>query len=229
VHGRAVDTVAAEVRDAIGAMVFPLEYHAELVGDPAQRQSAHLQAITVVIAALIGVFLFLQAAFASWKLATLSFLALPLAWMGGVLALVAGNRVLSLGARVGFLAVLAIAVRNCVTLIRRYQQLERDEGEAFGPDLVVRGSLERFVPIVTTTVAVASVLLPFVLWGGEAGEEVVHPMAIVILAGLLTSTVLNLFVIPSICARSWPRSATEQPPTRPAVTTIPDIEQVPGA
>jgi Cu/Ag efflux pump CusA len=124
---------------------------------------------------------------------------------------------------------LAIAVRNCVTLIRRYQQLERDEGEAFGPDLVVRGSLERFVPIVTTTVAVASVLLPFVLWGGEAGEEVVHPMAIVILAGLLTSTVLNLFVIPSICARSWPRSATEQPPTRPAVTTIPDIEQVPGA
>jgi Cu/Ag efflux pump CusA len=99
---------------------------------------------------------------------------------------------------VGFLAVLGIAARNGIMLISHYQHLEREEGQAFGPELILRGAHERLAPIVMTTVTTALALVPLVVAGDIAGHEIERPMAIVILGGLITSALLNLFVMPTL-------------------------------
>jgi Cu/Ag efflux pump CusA len=125
------------------------------------------------------IFVLLQQSFNSWRLATLSFLTLPSALVGGVLAAWLAGGVLSLGSLVGFLTVLGIAARNGIIMINHFQHLERHEGEAFGLNLVLRGASERLRPILMTTGA----------------------MAVVILGGLVTSTLLNLFILPALYLR----------------------------
>jgi Cu/Ag efflux pump CusA len=143
-------------------------------------------------------FFLLQAAFNSWRLATLAFVALPLTLVGGALASFAAGREVSLGSLVGFLAVLAVAVRHVILLIRHYQHLQHVEGETFGSGLVVRGTRERLAPILITAGMVAAAFAPFVLRGGITGQEIVHPMAVVILGGLVTTTLVNLLVVPAL-------------------------------
>jgi multidrug efflux pump subunit AcrB len=139
---------------------------------------------TGAIAAAIGIFLLLQASFGSWRLATLSFLTLPIALIGGLLAAYLTGGVLSLGSLVGLFTVLGIVARNGIMLISHYQHLERFEGVAFGPQLVLRGALE-----------------PLLIAGEIPGQEIEYPMAWVILGGLITATLLNLFVVPSLYLR----------------------------
>jgi Cu/Ag efflux pump CusA len=117
-----------------------------------------------------------------------------------VAALIAGAE-LSLGSLIGFLALFGIATRSGLLLIRHFQHLEREEGEKFGPDLVRRGAGERLAPIATTAAGLALVALPFVIMGSRPGLEVVHPMAVVILGGLVTTTFLSLFVLPALYLR----------------------------
>ena len=130
-----------------------------------------------------------------------TFLTLPLALVGGVLALLATGGVLSLGALVGFVLLLGIAARNGVMLVRHYQHLEQNEGETFGPRLVIRGARERLAPIVLTALAVAFALLPLLIGGNIPGQEVLQPMAVVVLGGLVTAILLNLFVAPALYLR----------------------------
>jgi Cu/Ag efflux pump CusA len=118
-----------------------------------------------------------------------------------VLAVLVGGGTITLGSIAGFVAVLGIAVRSEVLLIRHYQHLERREGERFGPDLVVRGTRELLAPILMTALATATIFAPFVIVGDAAGLEIVRPMAVVILGGLLTSTLLNLVVVPATYLR----------------------------
>ena len=224
VDGRDVGAVAEDVRNAIGQIAFPLEYHAELVGDFAERQAADRRAVAVAIAAAIGIFLLLQAALGSWRLAAVSFFVLPLAMVGCVLALAVAGLDVSLGSAAGFVTVLAISMRTGITLLRHYQHLERDEGVAFGEALIQRGSRERCIPIVATAVASGLALLPFALSGSVAGQEITHPMAITIIGGLITSTVLVLFVLPSLYLRYGSTPAGEPSPT--AVVVVPEIERV---
>jgi Cu/Ag efflux pump CusA len=99
---------------------------------------------------------------------------------------------------VGFLTVLGIAARNGIMLISHFQHLEEHEGETFGPGLVLRGARERLAPILMTALASALALLPLVIAGEIPGHEIEHPMAVVIMGGLVTSTLLNLFVVPSL-------------------------------
>src|SRR5919197_5651121 len=130
------------------------------------------------------------------------FLTLPMALVGGVLAAsMFSGGVLSLGSLVGFLAVFGIAARNGILLINHCQHLERHEGEVFGPALVVRGAKERLSPILMTALATALALVPLVVRGTIPGHEIEHPMAVVIVGGLVTSTVLNLFIVPSLYLR----------------------------
>jgi Cu/Ag efflux pump CusA len=112
-----------------------------------------------------------------------------------------GDGVISLGSLVGFLTVLGIVARNGIMLISHYQHLERFEGVPFGPGLVVRGALERVVPILMTVFTTGLVLVPLILAGQIPGNEIEHPMAVVILGGLITATLLNLFVVPSLYLR----------------------------
>ena len=224
VDGRDVGAVVEDVRNAIAQIAFPLEYHAELVGDFAERQAADRRAIAVAIAAAIGIFLLLQAALGSWRLAAVSFLVLPLAMAGCVLALAVTGLDVSLGSAAGFVTVFAISMRAGITLQRHYQHLERDEGVAFGEALIQRGSRERCIPIVATAVASGLALLPFALSGSVAGQEITHPMAITIIGGLVTSTLLVLFVLPSMYLRYGSTSDVEPAPTE--VVVVPEIERV---
>jgi Cu/Ag efflux pump CusA len=124
-------------------------------------------------------------------------------------ALIAGAE-LSLGSFIGLLALFGLAARAGVVLIRRFQDLER-EGESFGPELVERGARERLTPILTSAAGIAVVMLPFVIAGARPGLEVVHPMAVVILGGLVTSTLLVLFVLPALYLRFGGRQPTVSP------------------
>ena len=118
-----------------------------------------------------------------------------------MLATYLSDRVISLGSLVGFFTVLGIAARNGIMLISHYQHLEREEGEPFGPGLIVRGAKERLSPILMTALATGLALVPLVIAGNIPGHEIEHPMAIVILGGLVTSTLLNLFVVPALYLR----------------------------
>ena len=176
--------------------------HPEVIGEHAERRAAQQRIAGVAVAAVIGIFLLLQVAFDDWRLATISFLTLPAALAGGVLAVAfVGGASISLGSLVGLLAVLGIAVRNTIMLIDHYRHLEQHEGEIFDIGLVLRGSRERIAPILMTALTAALALMPFVLFGDIPGHEFGNPMAIVILGGLVTATLLNLFAIPVLYLR----------------------------
>ncbi len=201
VRGRDLGATAQDFNARLEAVDFPLGYHAEVLGEFAERQDTQRRLIGFGLVAALGIFLLLQASFSSVRLALLAFLTLPSALVGGVLAAWAGDGVISLGSLVGFLTVLGIAARNGIMLMSHYQHLEREEGEPFGPGLVLRGARERLAPILMTALATALALVPLVVKGSVPGHEIEHPMAVVILGGLVTSTLLNLFVVPSLYLR----------------------------
>jgi Cu/Ag efflux pump CusA len=201
VSGRDLGSVTADIKQRLQAVEFPPEFHAEVLGESIERQAALQRMIGVVVVALVGMFLLLQAAFGSWRLAAMFFLTLPTALAGGVLAALLGGGILSLGSLVGFFTVLGIAVRNGVLLIKHYQHLEQQEGAPFGSDLIMRGARERLAPIVLTACATALAVAPFVALGSIPGLEMVYPMALVILGGLITSLALNLFAMPALYLR----------------------------
>src|SRR5919197_5593768 len=147
-----------------------------MVGDYSERRADLRRLLSVLVAAAIGVFLLLQAAFRSWRLATISFVTLPIALAGGSVAGLFGGRTVSVGSAAGFIAVFAIAVRGSVTSIRHYQHLEEGGGVAAGKELILRGSRERLVPIVMTALTVGLALLPLVVSVGGAGEKLLHPL-----------------------------------------------------
>jgi Cu/Ag efflux pump CusA len=163
------------------------------------------------LGAAIAILFLLQAAFQSVRLATLMFLTLPVALVGGVLSAWLFVGEIDLGALVGFFAVLGIAARNGILMISHLQHLEDREGEPFGRELVMRGASERLSPILMTALATGLALAPFVIFGGRPGQEIENPMAIVILGGLATSSLMNLFVLPSLYLRFAHGRARQEP------------------
>jgi CzcA family heavy metal efflux pump len=201
VRGRDLAAIAADVQARLQTMAFPLGYHAVLQGEYAELRAARERLQLFSVLALAGIFILLRQSFDSWRLATLSFLTLPSALVGGVLAAWLAGGVISLGSLVGFLTVLGIAARNGIIMINHFQHLERHEGETFGMGLVLRGAGERLRPILMTTGAAGLAILPLVIFGDLPGHEIEYPMAVVILGGLVTSTLLNLFILPAFYLR----------------------------
>jgi len=212
VRGRGLGAVTRDVENAVRNVTFPVEHHLEVLGDSAQRQDTRRTTLAYAIAFVIGLFFLLQATFGSWRLASLFFLMLPVALAGGLLVATLRQDVLSVASLMGLLAVLAIAVRGGVVQIRHYQRLE-GEGERPGRDLVLRGTRERFGPVLTTALATAVVLTPLLALGVTSGLEVVQPLVAVVLGGLVTATLLNLFVLPTLYLRfaARPQPATAGP------------------
>ena len=200
VSGRGLGAVAHDVEARLAGVALPLEYHAEVLKQTTKEEIGAAQMAAFGVAAAIAIFLLLQAAFGSWRLAALAFLTLPVALVGGVAGAAIDGGGLSLGAAIGFLALFGLAARSVVVLIRHFQDLEH-EGRSFGPELVERGARERFGPIVLSAAAVALVLLPFAIMGSAPGLEVLNPMAVVMLFGLVSSTALSLFVLPTLYLR----------------------------
>ena len=201
VGGRDLGSIARDVEDAVAEVDFALGYSASVIGEYQERQDSQASLLRFSTVAAFFVFLLLFASFASWRLAILAFVCLPSALVGGVLAAWFTGGIISLGSLVGFLTVLGIAARNSLMMINHFQHLENEEGMAFGPALVLRGAEERLAPILMTALTTGLALLPLVIAGDIAGHEIEHPMAIVILGGLVTSTFLNLFVVPSLYLR----------------------------
>ena len=198
VRGRDLGSVVADIERGLESVDFPLEYHAEVLGEWAERQAAQRVLLGFSALAAVLVLLLLVVSFGNVRLGILIFFTLPIALVGGLLATYASDRVISLGSLVGFLTVLGIVARNGIMLISHYQHLEREEGEPFGPALVLRGARERLSPILMTALATGLALVPLVAAGSIPGHEIEHPMAVVILGGLVTSTLLNLFVVPTL-------------------------------
>ena len=200
ISGQNVNAVLNDVEAAMQNYPFPLEYHAEVQHDYQTQQRTQDGILLSSIIVAIGIFLLLQSASASWRMALAVFLTLPAMLVGGLLATFLTGSTNSSVSLFGLYAILGIGVRSAILLVRHYHHLESD-GETFGSDLVLRGAGERFAPIIMTTLATALALLPFVVFGNIPGYEVAHPIAIVILGGLLTTTLLNLFVLPALYLR----------------------------
>jgi CzcA family heavy metal efflux pump len=198
---RDLGSVVKDVEQAVGKVSLPREYTTKMLGEHQERQAANKKLQSLAIVAAIGVFFLLQASFLSFRLAMLSFLTLPMAVVGGALAAYLSDGIISLGSMVGFLTVIGIVARNGIMLISHYQHLENVEGMPFGPELVLRGAKERVVPVMMTVLTTGLVLVPLIAAGSIPGHEIEHPMAVVILGGLITSTLLNLFVVPSLYLR----------------------------
>jgi len=198
---RDLGSIVSELEDKLQNYDWPAEYRAEFLGEYTERRAAAGRLNLGAIAAAVGILLLLQASFSSWRLATLSFLTLPIALIGGAIAAYLTGGVISLGSLVGFFTVLGIVARNGIMLISHYQHLERFEGVPFGPELVLQGAKERVVPIMMTVLTTGLALVPLLMAGEIPGQEIEYPMAWVILGGLITATVLNLFVVPSLYLR----------------------------
>jgi CzcA family heavy metal efflux pump len=208
VRGRDLGSVYADVETALAGIQFPQEYFPVLLGEYTERLAVQRKMTIFAAIACLVIFFLLQTSFKSARLATLSFILLPSALVGGVIAAFLGDGVISLGSLVGFLTVLGISARNGILMINHFQHLERFEGETFGPKLVLRGAQERLAPILMTAATTGLALVPLVVAGSIPGNEIEHPMAVVIVGGLVTATLLNLFVVPSLYLRFGSKSET---------------------
>ena len=212
VRGRSLEEAATEVQGRLRQLTLPLEYHAEVLGQYVEREAFHNRLLILALAALFGMLFVLQAAFGSWRLASLVFLSLPAALAGGALVTLVTDATLSLGALAGLFAVFGIATFNAIVLILRYQDLERHHGEAFGPELALRAVREQGPPILMTMVGLGLALVPAILLGDVPGLEVLRPMAMVTLGGLVTTAVVDLLLLPGLFLRLGVRAPQEVNP-----------------
>lgn len=202
VDGRDLGSVAREIESRVLADVtFPEGYHPEFLGEYAEAKASRQRLLGLTAFSLIGILLLLQSDFGSMRLVLLVFLTLPFALVGGIAGAFLCGGVISLGSLIGFVTVLGVAARNGIMLIDHYRHLQQEEGVDFGPELIIRGAAERLAPILMTALTTGLALVPLVVTGNQPGQEIEYPMAFVILGGLVTSTLLNLLVLPPLFAR----------------------------
>lgn len=201
VAGADLGTVAQAVDAAVAKVPFATGYHPQVLGEYAALKDARGRLWSIGALCLIGILLLVWMEFRSRRITALVGVSLPFALVGGVVAVAITGGVLSLGSLVGFVTVIGIAARNGIMLLSHYQHLQRHEGMAFGRELVLRGAEERLVPILMTAACAGFALVPLIVAGNAPGHEIEHPMAIVILGGLISSTALNLLLLPALYAR----------------------------
>jgi CzcA family heavy metal efflux pump len=202
VRDRDLGAVARDIETRVRQLQFDRGYHPEFLGEYAAQQQSRRRMAGMGLIALLGIVVLLYSEFRAWRLVFLAMLSFPFALIGGVLGVWVGGGSLSLGSLVGFVTVVGIAVRNGIMLLSHFRHLEEQEGMEFGVPLAVRGAEERLAPILMTALTAALALLPLAVGGNRPGHEIEYPMALVILGGLLSSTLMNLFFIPSLyCVR----------------------------
>jgi CzcA family heavy metal efflux pump len=208
---RDVGGLVVEAQRKLNARPLPAGYFRTWEGEfEAQKKTRH-ELLLLGLFASVAVFLLLCVDFRSPRLAFLVLANLPLALVGGVAAAAAGGGRLSIGSLVGFITLFGISTRNSIMLVSRYRHLELQEGMAPGEELVLQGSLDRLSPILMTALVTGLGLMPLVVWGARAGQEIEHPMAVVILGGLASSTLLNLLVLPSLYLKWWKPERSDPP------------------
>ncbi len=197
VAGRDLASVAKEIEAAVGKNVqFASGYHPEFLGEYAEARASRQRLMLLSIGSLLMITMILYVDFQSWRLVFLMLGMLPLAILGGVVGVFVTGGILSLGSLVGFVTVAGIAARNAIMLISHYRHLMEHEGFEPGIELILRGAEERLAPILMTALTAALALVPLVYSGNLPGQEIEYPMAIVILCGLASATLINLFLLP---------------------------------
>ena len=202
VAGRDLRSVVDDIRSAVAAGVpLPAGYRVEYGGQFESAEQATRTLLLLGAAVVVGIFLLLYIAFRSARDALLVMLNLPLALIGGVVGVFVSGGVVSVASLVGFIALFGVATRNGVMLIAHIHHLAEAEEVTDAREAVRRGALERLAPILMTALAAGLALVPLAIAGGEPGSEIQTPMAIVILFGLLSSTALNMLVVPALYLR----------------------------
>lgn len=192
---------AADLEQRLAVTPLPHGVYAELGGTAQAQRDAQRELLLHSLLAGVGIVMLLALAFGDASRLLLVLANLPFALVGGVLAVFATGGLLSLGSLVGFVTLFGIATRNAVMLISHYDHLVTVEGAGWGRATAIRGALERLGPILMTALVTALALVPLAVGSGDPGREIEGPMAIVILGGLLTSTILSLFVLPTLALR----------------------------
>jgi CzcA family heavy metal efflux pump len=201
VAGRDLVSVVEDMRAVIAEQLeLPAGYHVEFGGQFESAEAAATRLALLGMMVVVGIFLVLIAAFGSARSASLVMLNLPLALIGGVVGVWLTGGVITIAAVIGFITVFGIATRNGVILVDHVQRLIDEHGLTLEA-AVLKGSEERLVPILMTALATALALVPLALASGEPGSEIQSPMAVVILWGLLSSTLLNMLVVPAMFLR----------------------------
>jgi CzcA family heavy metal efflux pump len=198
VAGRALDSFAADVQQKVAAIRLPAGAYVVFGGAAEARASAISQMLLDSIIAAVIIFILLYLAFGNIRNLTLVLINIPFALVGGVLAAWIGGGYLSLGSIVGFVTLFGITMRNSIMMISHFEHLVTQEGAEWGRDAALRGASERLLPILMTAAVTALGVLPLALGAETPGREIEGPMAIIILGGLITSTALNLLVLPSL-------------------------------
>jgi Cu/Ag efflux pump CusA len=196
VYGRGVADVAGALEAEIAAMSFPLEYHAEVRTPSTGDEIGIGRVVGSAVGALIAVLLLLQAAFRSWRLALVGTVALALALSGGLVTSLVNGRVLTLGSLLSFLAVFGLAARMVVPMVQALQAAEQTGQGRTGAGLASAAG-SRAAPVVATTVALALLVLPAAVLGPRAGLELLSPMAVILLGGVVTTMLVTLFWVPA--------------------------------
>jgi CzcA family heavy metal efflux pump len=205
--GRDLGSVIADIRDAVTRQIkLPAGYYVLYGGQFESEREASRTISLLSVFVIAGIFLLLFLAFRKVKTALLIMVNVPLALIGGVFAVWLSGGVISIASLVGFVTLFGIATRNGIMMLSHYEHLITVEGASFD-EAIERGSLERLSPILMTALCAGLALIPLVLAGGEPGNEIQAPMGIVILGGLLSSTALNMILVPVLYARfARPRS-----------------------
>jgi len=201
VQGRAVDSFVNEAQNRISRLSLPKDTYVEFSGTAAAQAQSRRDLLLDSLLAGLGIILLLSVVMGNYRNLLLVLLNLPFALVGGVLiALITGGN-LSLGSLVGFVTLFGITLRNSIMLISHYEHLVEVEGMAWSLGAMLRGASERLAPILMTALVTGLGLLPLAIGSGDPGREIEGPMAIVIVGGLATSTLLNLLVLPALALR----------------------------
>jgi CzcA family heavy metal efflux pump len=208
VAGRDMEGVVTDIRAAIEAGVsFPPGYFVQYGGQFETATAANRRLAVLGIIAILGIALLLGSMFRSLREVLLIMLNLPLALIGGVVGVALSGGVISIASIIGFVSVFGIAARNGIMLVSHVRHLQEEEGVDDFPEAVRRAAMERLAPILMTAISAGLALIPLALRGDEPGTEILTPMAIVILFGLISSTLLNMLVVPALFVRVGRRAA----------------------
>ncbi len=197
--GRDLGSVVGEMQQRVAAQVsLPPGYFVEFGGQFQASQEATKTLSYLTLFSLVAIFFLLIKALGDWRSALQVMINIPLALIGAVVAMLLTGGVFSVATLVGFISLVGITSRNGIMMISHYLHLMREEGEDFTEEMVVRGSLERLVPVMMTALTAALSLIPLVIAADAPGKEILHPLAVVVLGGILTSTLLDQIVTPAV-------------------------------
>jgi Cu/Ag efflux pump CusA len=197
--GRDLGSVVGDMQDRVAAQVtMPPGYFVEFGGQFQASQEATRTLSVLSLFSLVAIFFLLIKALGDWRVALQVMINIPLALIGAIWALHLSGGVFSIATLVGFISLVGITSRNGIMMISHYLHLMREEGEGFTENMIIRGSLERLVPVLMTALTAGLSLVPFILAADAPGKEILHPLAVVVLGGILTSTLLDQLVTPAV-------------------------------